>query len=253
MVAKSRVRPENPHALDNASAKSALQSSRRMDPSTRIANHMNKDHQLALVDYLVFYKGIKLSELYEGSVKITAVDEKSMTLSYSLRTALTSSSEFIWSEIEDGQNVTVNSMKDIKDKLVAMAKYAAGKQGYSHVQVDASPKISVETPLMLSLFTILLIGTYDMELLQLFLENDPITSTIVPFFPDFFWPILKFAGDNIALIFVATYTIHIGEVIFVMIPKTSKHRTPFPQNLGWWGLNFIEGFIAIQKFNKLAK
>ena len=44
-------------------------------PSERIIGHMNKDHQLALSDYVVVYGDVNPANLIEESVQLVSVDE----------------------------------------------------------------------------------------------------------------------------------------------------------------------------------
>lgn len=224
-----------------------------MDPSQRIISHMNKDHQLALIDYLVGYKKVKLSTLDESSVHISAINEKSMDVSYNTDSDYNNVAKFKWTDIPEDENVKVKSMKEIKDKLVSMAKYAAAKQGYSHVKVTKYPEITKDSVFMMSIAVIFAIGCYDMNFLKKLFKNDPITSNLAPYFPDALWKVIGFAADRIKKIAIATYVIHLFEVSYFTIPNIIKYRVPFPQSLAWCSLHLIEGFFTISKFKKHTK
>ncbi|EGV65328.1 hypothetical protein PSN45_002523 [Yamadazyma tenuis] len=224
-----------------------------MDPSTKIISHMNGQHQLASVDYLVVYGHVDLSQLAENSAKITAVDDKSFDISYDLKSSPNHKITLKWDEIEDGEGVVVSSMKDIKAKLVAMAKYAANKQGFSHVQITDYPPLSKETALFASLSVIFLIGSYDLNWLKRLLKQNPIFSTLTPFLPGFLWKVLDFSGRNIRTISAGMYIIHVIEILLTTGPALRKYRFPPAQRVAWLFVHFLEGFYSIIKMNKLIE
>lgn len=223
-----------------------------MDPSTRIISHMNKDHQLAVIDYLVVYGNIKPSDLVQTSALISSVSEKSMIIDYESKSSGKKSITFNWKDLQEDENVKVDSMKDLKSKLVAMAKYAAKKQGYSHIRVTLYPDLDLNTLFMFSIGGLFMLAVIDLPLMKALFAKDPITSAITAYFPGPVWSVLNFAGDNIKLITFTMYLIHIFEVAFAIIPRIIKYRVPIPQAICWLVVNFIEGFIAILKFNKLV-
>ncbi|CAH6723784.1 hypothetical protein CLIB1444_20S00672 [[Candida] jaroonii] len=222
-----------------------------MDPSKRIISHMNKGHQISIVDYLVVYGNVKLSELVESSAQISAINEKSMDITYFTKSNSKQTKTFKWKDIPEDDNVTVKDMSDLKAKLVSMAKYAASKQGYSHVQVTEYPRLNKDTALMTSLLAICIIGLYDMRLLKRLLANDPITSSISPYFPAKFWNLLGSIERNFKSYVAGLYAIHIGEIVYYTIPNMIRFRVPFPQSVAWCGLHFIEGFLRIIQFRNL--
>lgn len=224
-----------------------------MDPSTRIISHMNKDHQLAVIDYLVVYGDVKPSDLVQTSALISSVSEKSMTIDYESKNAGKKSTTFNWEDLQEDENVKVESMKDLKSKLVAMAKYAAKKQGYSHIRVTLYPDLDLNTLFMFSIGGLFMLAVIDLLLMKALFAKDPITSAITAYFPGPVWSVLNFAGDNIKLITFTTYLIHIFEVAFATVPRIIKYRVPIPQAVCWLVVNFIEGFFAIIKFNKLTE
>ncbi|KAM9887780.1 hypothetical protein OXX69_013236 [Metschnikowia pulcherrima] len=52
------------------------------DPSARIITHMNKDHHLAVLDYVVVYGNENLKDIDTSSVRITNVTEEHLVLAY---------------------------------------------------------------------------------------------------------------------------------------------------------------------------
>ncbi|CAH6718285.1 hypothetical protein CLIB1444_01S03356 [[Candida] jaroonii] len=222
-----------------------------MDPSKRIISHMNKGHQISIIDYLVVYGNVKLSELVESSAQISAINETSMDITYLTKSNTKQTKTFEWKDIPEGENVIVKDMSDLKAKLVSMAKYAASKQGYSHVQLTEYPELSKGTIVMTSILAIFMLGFYDITLLKQLLKNDPITSFISPYFPVKFWSLLELVGRNFRTFVTGVYAIHLGEAMFYTIPNMIKFRVPLPQSICWFGLHFIEGYLTILRFKKL--
>lgn len=223
-----------------------------MDPSGMIIGHMNADHQLSLIDYLVVYGKVKLSDMVQDSVHMTDVDETGFEVTYDSSSGKDKSMKFLWSELPEDENIKVTSRKEIKDKMVSMAKYAASKQGYSAIQVKKYPPLDHHSLIMGILAVVLALGCYDMQLLKQLYRKDPITSTISPYFPKFVWSIINFAAAKVKTIAVSMYAVHIFEVLLFSLPNVIKHRVPFPQSVAWCVLHFFEGFPVIKKFNKLV-
>ena len=48
----------------------------------RIIKHMNKDHQLAVIDYVVVYGNIKASDIIKPSVHMVDVNETKLVIVY---------------------------------------------------------------------------------------------------------------------------------------------------------------------------
>lgn len=221
-----------------------------MDPSKRIIAHMNKGHQISIVDYLVVYGDVKLSEIVSSSAQISAINEKAVDITYVTKSGTKQTKTLVWSEIPEKDNVDVKGMSDLKAKLVSMAKYAAAKQGYSHVQVNEYPQFNKDSVLMTAFLIIFALGVYDMKLLKLLLANDPITSSISPYFPVQLWDFLKLVENNFKSVVFGIYAIHVGEVLFYTIPQMIKFRVPLPQSIAWCSLHSIEGYFSIWKFQK---
>lgn len=213
----------------------------------RIISHMNKDHQLSLVDYLVVYGKQPLSLFQPESVKITDVDDKVLQLGY--RTKLGSSKEarLVWAEIPEELNVLVNALSDVKAKVVAMAKYAANKQGFSHKKVtDLLLPDNLTSFLMYGFFSAFVVTLYDRTLIRRQLEA-------VVKLPGMVQKILIFLENHIGKILLSVYALHIAEVLHVTVPRAKKHRAPLGTTLAWSFMHFIEGFPFIFRLNKATE
>lgn len=224
------------------------------DPSARIINHMNKDHQMALNDYLIAYGGVKGSDLDEDSSKIAEIDEKQMKIIYKLK----SKPKFhvfsiTWNSAPEKENVQVQSLKDLRAKLVSMAKYAAEKQGYSHIKIK---KVLLPRPQNFILYPILgllLLAAIDVQEFKRLLFSDPLflsLSSYVPKNADFFFQVLE---DNTRLIFLTYCILHATEVLFGILPKLIKYRVPFFKKIAWIVMTFVEGIFALRRFNSLLE
>lgn len=219
------------------------------DPKTRIISHMNKDHQIALVDYVVVYGNVKLSSFAAESVQITDVDEKQITLTYKDKAGDDKKLVIIWNNAIEHEGVRVVSMKDIKAKLIAMAKYAAAKQGFSHVQIKKVVLPSKPIELVMYVYAVASVITlYDKHMLRNLLTSSFFTEVghSLPFLATGF----KYFENHVLQICLGVYAIHLIEVLMVTLPRTRKYRVPFPQNIAWATLNFIEGFPAFRRLKE---
>ncbi|EGW34085.1 uncharacterized protein SPAPADRAFT_135571 [Spathaspora passalidarum NRRL Y-27907] len=206
--------------------------------SERIISHMNADHQLALIDYLAVYAEVKPDNLLEKSVKIVKVDDKQLVIEYNLKSEETSKSFAIyWDDALEDEHVPVEQMKDIKAKLIAMAKYCAKEQGF------AVKKLTKVTPPTLAsgptffLWVVLFLNIFNPNLLR----SLPLLKSVVelPYYKKFEVYSLKIA--------LGLFAIHVGEITFFTRNYLKKYRTPLKQRLAWYGLQMFEGFHVIQR------
>lgn len=203
---------------------------------------MNQDHQLALVDYTVVYGHEHLSSFRRETVQIIDVDEESLTLTYKTQVGATKNLVIIWNEAKEDQDLKVADFRDIKAKLIAMAKYSASKQGYSYKRITA-----VEGPNNLI--------SYSMYALAAFFFTLCMKKPLIGIFFG-----LLFSKKTIALaekyvvpFTVAVYGIHAAEMFFVVYPMTVKYRMPFKTQLSWLAMNFFEGFLVPLRLKKLGE
>ncbi|WPK25975.1 hypothetical protein PUMCH_003317 [Australozyma saopauloensis] len=220
-----------------------------MDSATkeRIIGHMNRDHQLALVDYTVVYGKQPLASFRPSSVVISDINTKSVTLRFEQANGTIKTVEVEFEKAVEADNLTVSSSADIKGKLIAMAEYAAKKQGFSHKQVKTVAKPRSGISYTMYALAVVLSATYVKPSLvrnvlsSIGLQNSTLLAK---------W---AFVERNISPIFLGTYLIHIMEIVFVMLPKARKYRMPRETAMAWVGMNFIEGFLAFIRLNKVVK
>lgn len=219
----------------------------------RILNHMNADHRLALGDYLVVYGGIPRHTFEANSVKSTAVDEKSLTLSYTLTSGHKKKQVIHWDSAIEDKLLSVTSLRDVKEKLVAMAKYAAAKQGYSHKQITrVLVPARVGGYLMYLLLPILLIGSWDSTLLRRLFIGDPLLRQVLPYVPGALAQAYAWVEPRYSAIFTVLYGAHLAEALIFTVPRLIKYRVPLRASLAWSVMSLIEGFPVIFRFNKLT-
>lgn len=217
------------------------------DPAKRIIGHMNKDHQLALVDYVVVYGNQNLNNIRAKSVHITEVTDYHIILEYEAKNGTEKSLALEWNMVEDGEGLYVKSMLDIKAKLIAMAKYSAEKQGFSHKQVTKILPPASAGSIATYVFAALTVATL--------VKKDFLRVAI-----GFFWTLkspglesfLAFFEKRIFAIAVATYVAHILEMILITWPKTIKYRMPLATQLAWLGFTFMEGYFHMARLRTLT-
>ncbi|KAF3985007.1 hypothetical protein FT663_05416 [Candidozyma haemuli var. vulneris] len=220
------------------------------DHSKRITSHMNKDHQLALVDYVVVYGKIPVHQLEPSSVQMTAVDEKSLTLSYK-RNAASEEIVLVWNELADDDKIEVNGFMDIKAKLISMAKYAARVQGYSHKQLKKVVLPNRPPQVFMYLVAIVLaLGSIDKFWVRNIINNDAFLSSLTSRAPAFLKSAGSFLEDHVRTIAIAMYAIHLVEIAIVSLPKLKAYRASGPRKLAWTTMHFLEGFLIFKRLNK---
>jgi len=215
---------------------------------------MNKDHQLALLDYVVVYGGENVSHVDAESVIITDVSEEHLALSYNKENGNNKDLKLIWEEVPENEKVKVDQMGDIKAKLVAMAKYAAEKQGYSHKRVDkvSLPK-KLDLYLMYLAFAVSLATLYDKTLVRRLVQNDKLLLTIAAKCPELLAKGYSYFENHITPIFSTIYGIHVVEILTVTWPRVNKLRMSLKNKLVWATMNFVEGFLVFSRLNKLEE
>lgn len=226
------------------------------EAQSRIIQHMNRDHQLALIDYLSVYGSIATNTINSRSVRISDIDTEKIQINYVDNKSTPKLITIYLNNALEDDNVKVEKLTDLRAKLVSMAIYCANKQGYSHKQIT-----SVTYPcgpgsyfLYLIFFTSIYASVKPKDFIK---RVGPLAVKILNLVPDFASPavskILTFLIKYGATIIKAMYLAHIVEIFAFMLRKTKKYRVPTPQRLQWIFFNFVEGFYALKRFNKLAR
>lgn len=233
--------------LSLGSTESAIE----MTKTDQVLAHMNKDHQLALLDYIVVYGNIRSQDIVKSSVKLTLVDKEKMTINYNIkRSNALQTLELEWRNAIEPNYIVVSKPGDIRPKLISMAKYAAAKQGYSHIQLKRAipPKGAI---LMYFLFIFLAASAWDYKKVKQWLASDPLLSRIAPYLPLLLYNFID--SMNKRLVFFVTYGIHIFEATCIMFPRTIRYRLPLSKKIAWCTMNFFEGFFTLLRFRAYSE
>lgn len=222
-----------------------------MTKTDQVLEHMNKDHQLALLDYVVVYGNIRSEDIVKSSVRLTRVDKEKMTINYNIkRSKALQTFELEWKNANEPNDIVISKPDHIRPKLISMAKYAAAKQGYSHVQLKRAipPKGAW---LMYVLFILLAASAWDYKKVKEWLASDPLLSRISPYVPLQLYNFID--SINKKLVFFVTYGIHIFEAICIMLPRTIRYRLPLSKKIAWCVMNFFEGFLTLLRFRAYSE
>lgn len=218
------------------------------DPKNRIISHMNKDHQMALVDYTVVYGSECLGEFQPETVAISDVDIETLTLSYVSKDGSTRKLPLRWNDTPDDEGVKVAAMSDIKAKLIAMAKYAAAKRGLSHKQVKTIIWPSFKDSVVLYSYAALTVATlFKKDILRV------ICQKLFTQMPGGLLKFLNFYEKYYLTIAVVTYVCHIFEMIFLVYPKTVKYRMPSRVQITYLLFNFFEGYFMFKRLKSATE
>lgn len=225
-----------------------------MSAAQRIIAHMNDGHQLALADYIVVYGNRPATSFVHSSVRISDVNEELLTLEYvDVATQKKHTLELDWDSAREDQHLRVTEYKDIKEKLVSMAKYAANQQGYSHRQITEVVPPPPSGLALYLLFAAFAAGLYDLAKFKLVFANDAIFQSVAQYFPQAVWAILDFTGKHVRTIFGVILVAHVAEVLLFTVPQTHKYRVPPLKRLAWGAMHLVEGFFVMNRFKRLIK
>ncbi|CAK7894234.1 hypothetical protein CAAN1_02S06810 [[Candida] anglica] len=223
------------------------------DPSARITSHMNKSHQLAVIDYLVVYGQVPLGAFDRESVILSEINTKWFTIEYKDKSLKKKTIKINWSDAKEDEDIVVSEYANIKGKLVSMAKYAAAKQGYSHQQITKVLGPDSKSILLYFFSAALVYSSYDLAGFKSLFVNDRVFSIVSQYFPSFVWSILNFTGKNSKYILGGLVSIHLIEIISFTIPQTRKYRVPLASRLSWIFMHIFEGFFVILRFKSLIE
>lgn len=210
------------------------------DPSARILTHMNKDHTLALYDYLHYYARIDLDPTDpKTSVRMLDMTPEYITLEY------TAPFRHLPTKVELPVVPAVGSRSDggpsEREALMSMAKEAAASQGYAphRVTTYAPPSSLLE-------YTVICGTLVNIPPVRDFL----LTSVLPPWVADTaLMRTLQYSPWALAL---GVLIVHLTELVVFMRPLLNKWRVP-PRPRAWWYLAaLMEGFPAVRRFKGLT-
>lgn len=199
-----------------------------------IVAHMNRDHRLALEDYLYVYGKVPITS-HIRFVRMQSIELECMTL------------QFTHKEIDTDVEKTILLEPPLKDwnearpRLVEMAHTAAAKRGLSTIQVNemSYPMTIPEYALICAVFLPLVCYKYRRVLYWL-----PLPSSVA-----------GFLDNDVVLGSVMLFAVvaHVIEVLTILRPKLRFYRVPTDFLIEWYLFGILEGYPCIKRLNRLAR
>lgn len=223
-------------------------------PKDRICGHMNGQHRLALLDYVVCYGNEKPSTIQESSLLMADVDETQITIEYkNVASSKPRQIVIAWENAPENEAIKVNEMSDVKAKLVAMAKYAAEKQGFASTRLTSIPPPSRFAYFEYMIMVVLALNAYNPAILRHMFAKDMVFQMLLTYIPGFLSRFYASYEKYALQVFVITVAIHFTEAVLVTVPILKKYRVPYPQCVAWIIMHLGEGFPLIMRLRKHAK
>lgn len=207
----------------------------RMSEAARqaIVAHMNRDHRLALEDYLYVYGKVPITSDVRF-VRMLSIDLDCMTLQFTHKGLETDIEKIILLE------PPLKDWNEARPRLVEMAHTAASKRGLSTIQVNdmSYPSTVPEYALICAVFLPFLCYKYRSLLYWL-----PLPSAL-----------LKFLDNDLVLGGVILFAVvtHFIEVITILRPKLIYYRVPTDFLIEWYVFGMLEGYPCIKRLERLA-
>ena len=223
-------------------------------PSERIIGHMNKDHQLALSDYVVVYGDVNPANLIEESVQLVSVDEKQIVIDYDIiKPPITKTLSLYWHDAKEDENIQVKAYGDIKGKLIAMAKYCANEQGYAVKKLTKVHGPDFFGAPMYLVWLVLFVNAYDPTILRKLFANDALFNKLIGYLPGWTFALYRDMEKNAHRHIIGLAIAHLGEILFFTKGYLAKYRAPENQRWIWYVMNFFEGFPVMLRLRRATK
>lgn len=204
------------------------------DSAQRIITHMNKDHKLALEDYLYVYGGVPITEKIKH-VRLQNIELECMTL------------HFMHEDIEYDVEKTIVFQPALKDwseartRLVDMAHDAAKKRHLSHIQINdmSYPDTVVEYVVIAAVFLPFICYKW-----RLVLHWLPLPSFVIHFLDN----------DNVLrLVMLFAIATHILECWVLLRPRLNYYRVPTDFLVEWYLFGLLEGLAPVKRLERMAR
>lgn len=205
-----------------------------VDASQRIVTHMNKDHKLALEDYLYVYGGVPITKKIKH-VRMHSIELECMTL------------QFMHDDIDYDVEKTILFQPALKDwseaksKLVTMAHEAAAKRNLSHIQINdmSYPDTVVEYIVIIAVLLPFICYKWRKVLWWL-----PIPSSVASFLDN----------DNVLRgVMLFAFLTHLLESWALLRPKLNFYRVPTDFLVEWYLFGLLEGFAPVKRLERMAR
>lgn len=198
-----------------------------------IIAHMNKDHKLALEDFLYVFGNVPITDQI-SSVRLKEFELDHMTILFQ-HAAIDFDIEKVIPF-----DPPLSSFRDSRDRLVSMAKEAAEKIGVSHVMINemSYPRDFVEYLIIILVFLPIVVFM-KRSLLQYF----PLPQYIIDFI----------SKDAVLIsIIIGEIICHAAETYFLLRPRLNYHRVPTDFLVEWYFFGMLEGYPIVKRFDDLA-
>lgn len=198
-----------------------------------IIAHMNRDHRLALEDYLYVYGKVPITS-HIRFVRMQNIELECMTLQFTHKELETDVEKIILLE------PPLKDWNEARPRLVEMAHSAAAKRGLSTIQVNDMryPSTVAEYALICAIFLPFLCYKF-----RGLLQWLPLPSVV-----------LKFLDNDQVLggIIIFAIVAHFIEVVAILRPKLHFYRVPTDFLIEWYVFGMLEGYPCIKRLDRLA-
>lgn len=195
--------------------------------------YMNKEHKLALEDYLHVYGGIPASKKIVH-VRLLSIDNQCMTILFNHK------------DLEYDMEKTIVFEPPLEDRdeaqtrLRHMAREAAAKRQLAYFQINDMKYPSSIAEYVLILAVLLPTICYNFRQVLYWI---PMPASLRQYL----------ASDNVlrAIIFLE-FMIHLAEVFFLLRPKLNFYRVPPDFLIEWYLFGLLEGYPVMRRLGEMA-
>lgn len=215
---------------------------------------MNKDHQLALTDYVVVYATVEPDNLVDGSAKISKVDTDQLVIEYRLKSNPDDVQllSMHWYDALEDEKVQVKELKDVKSKLISMAKYCARRQGYSHRRLSKVVGPSWGGLGLCLWILVLALNTYNPQIIRAIIGKDAILGKLFGLLPSIVRLLYSLLEVYSGKILVGVVVLHLAEMLFITRNLLRRYRAPPNQRWVWYAMQFFEGALVIKRIKNVV-
>lgn len=198
-----------------------------------IVTHMNKDHKIALEDYLYIYGNVPITDDIRR-VRLLNIDLDLMTIQFN--------HEDIEFDIEKAIifNPPLKDWSEAKGRLVKMAHEAADKRHLSYIQVNdmCYPSSLVEYLIIVGV-SLPVVCYYFRQVLYWL----PFPSVVIEFLDN---------ANVLRSIIIVAIALHLLETWFLLKPKLEFYRVPTDFLIEWYIFGILEGYPTVKRLKKMA-
>ncbi|SCU94206.1 LADA_0G07206g1_1 [Lachancea dasiensis] len=196
-----------------------------------IVAHMNKSHKLALEDYLFAYGHVRMTDEI-ANVRLEKIELTHMTISFNHFDVEFEIEKVILFE------PPLKEWSEVRPRLIEMAKFAASKRGFSHIQIN---EMSYPTGVAAYAFLVLVFFPMICYWYRPVLNYVPLVGS---YFNN---------GPLLIGIELGALAIHIAECFYFLKPRLDFYRVPTDFLIEWYFFGLIEGYPTVRRFEKVVK